>query len=211
MSSAAATPRHIAPTALRGANLRAMNGFGEIDEQQLVDLARRDRAAFAELYRRHVQAVHAFVRRRTSTPHDADDITAVTFEKALQHLHRYRHGTAGIIGWLYKIATNEIIDQARRRQRQQSARGQRALRLLHDGSVDAAVARNESAASDAQLAAALDRLPDRYNLVLSLRYVAGLEPAEVAAALSITPGNCAVLTHRALAALRTELQKETPR
>ncbi|MDP2293288.1 MAG: RNA polymerase sigma factor [Actinomycetota bacterium] len=187
-----------------------MNGFGEIDEQQLVDLARRDRAAFAELYRRHVQAVHTFVRRRTSTPHDADDITAVTFEKALQHLHRYRHGPSGIVGWLYRIAANEIIDQARRRQRQQSTRGQRALRMLHDGATDLAAGR-DAVDGDAQLAAALDRLPDRYNLVLSLRYVAGLEPADVAAQLSITPGNCAVLTHRALAALRTELQKEAPR
>jgi len=180
---------------------------GEIDEQRLVDLARHDAAAFTELYRSNVQAVSAFVRRRTGSAHDADDITAVTFERAFTKLHRYQPGPAGFVGWLYRIATNEIIDQARRRTRQQSTRSQRALRLLHD----IATPTVDETASDPALIAALDRLPDRYNTVLSLRFIAGLEPSEVAAQLNITAGNCAVLTHRALSALRALLDPEVPR
>ena len=39
----------------------------------------------------------------------------------------------------------------------------------------------------------------------------GLEPSDVAAQLNITTGNCAVLTHRALAALRALLDTEVSR
>jgi len=40
--------------------------------------------------------------------------------------------------------------------------------------------------------------------------VAGLEPAEVAAHLGISVGNCAVITHRALNALRAQLEGTHP-
>jgi RNA polymerase sigma-70 factor (ECF subfamily) len=191
----------------RGDNLRLMNHYGEIDEHALVDLARRDRAAFAEVYSRNVKAVYAFVRRRTGNAHDADDVTAVTFERALRSLPRYKASGSelGILGWLYRIATNEIIDQARKRSRQQTVRGQRALRLLHN-ETEAIGASDET---DPLLLAALDSLPDRYNTVLSLRYIAGLDVADVAAHLRISSGNCAVLTHRALGALRTALHERT--
>ena len=182
-----------------------MNSYSEIGELRLVDLARHDSAAFAELYQRNVQAVHAFAQRRTGTTHDADDITAVTFERALRKLSSYRPGTSGLIGWLYRIASNEIIDQARRRERQHSQRGQQALRLLHEQPNSDATA--EAPEADPELIAALDHLSDRYNAVLSLRFIAGLDPADTATRLGISPGNCAVLTHRALAALRAQLLK----
>lgn len=186
------------------ANLMIMATTGDEDDARLAQRALHDPAAFAELYRRHVQAVHAFVRRRTNGAHDADDITAVTFERALRALPKFDTGGTGVLPWLYRIATNEIIDQARKRSRQQSDRSQRALRLLHDPS-----APDAHTTGDPALIAALDRLPDRYNTVLSLRFIAGLEPSEVATHMGITEGNCAVLTHRALAALRKQLDKDT--
>ena len=181
-----------------------MNGYGGVDEHQLVDLARTDTDAFAELYRRHVQALHAFAQRRTGSQHDADDVTAVTFERAMRSLHRYQPSEAGVVGWLYRIAANEIIDQARRRQRSRSPRAQRALHMVQPQEL---AAPGEPTGDDPRLVAALDRLNDRYHTVLSLRFVAGLTPGEVAAQLGISEGNCAVLTHRALAALRTQLEK----
>ncbi|MDO8364783.1 MAG: RNA polymerase sigma factor [Actinomycetota bacterium] len=214
MSSAAAIPQRAARRHSADANLRVMEMYGEVDEHRLVDLARTDRAAFAEMYRRHVQEVHAFARRRTGSAHEAEDVTAATFERALRGLHQYRHTPSGLRAWLFRIATNEIIDQARRRERLRSARGQRALHVLHaDSTGDADADHRDSAGAfggvsgDPQLIAALDRLPDRYNTVLSLRFIAGLEPADVATHMGITAGNCAVLTHRALAALRKQLNE----
>ena len=186
-----------------------MHELSEIGERSLVDLARRDRDAFAELYRRNVQAVHAFARRRTGAAADAEDITAVTFERALRSLHRFDPARGSFVAWLYRIATNEIIDQARRRQRRNTPRNQAILRAVVAGEEadppDAAFTAGTE--GDGELLAALNTLNDRYNTVLSLRFIAGLEVADVAAHLGITAGNCAVLTHRALAALRRQLEK----
>ncbi|MBI4882535.1 MAG: sigma-70 family RNA polymerase sigma factor [Actinobacteria bacterium] len=179
-----------------------MTSYGEVDESTLVGLARLDMTAFAELYRRNVQTIYAFAHRRTGNAQQAEDITAITFERALRSLHTYQANGSGFIAWLTRIATNEIIDQARRRQRQHSERGQRALRLLHEQSF---APDEDDDHGDPALIAALARLPRRYNTVLSLRFVGGLTPSEVATHLGISPTNCAVLTHRALAALRKEL------
>lgn len=203
MTSATAGPPYLMQR-FAGANLRAMDGYREVDEHRLVDLARTDTEAFAELYRRHVHAIHAFVQRRTGNRDEADDVTAVTFERALRNLHRYRAGEVGVVGWLYRIAANEIVDQARRRHRSRSPRAQRAIHLVQPAEV---AGPGDAFGGDPHLIAALDRLNDRYQTVLSLRFIAGLTPAEVAAQLGITEGNCAVLTHRALAALRTQLEK----
>ncbi|HEY0520575.1 MAG TPA: hypothetical protein VGC84_13855, partial [Ilumatobacteraceae bacterium] len=57
-----------------------------IDEEQLVERARSDRAAFAELYRLHVESVHAFAYRRSGSREVAEEATSATFEKALRSI-----------------------------------------------------------------------------------------------------------------------------
>src|SRR5262245_46224802 len=51
-------------------------------EHELVERARTDPDAFAELYRRYVHAVHAFAYRRSRSMEVADEITSSTFERA---------------------------------------------------------------------------------------------------------------------------------
>ena len=55
--------------------------------------------------------------------------------------------------------------------------------------------------------AALDKLSPRYQRVLSLRYLSGLEHEEAAKAMGVTRSLMAVLTHRATKALGRELQR----
>ena len=56
------------------------------------------------------------------------------------------------------------------------------------------------------LRSALDRLTDRQRLVVVLRYFADLPDAEIAEALGLRPGSVRSLAHRAIAALREELE-----
>ena len=58
----------------------------EPDEQNLIERARRDPQAFAELYDRYVDRIYAYVFRRTGEVVLAQDVTSATFEKALRHL-----------------------------------------------------------------------------------------------------------------------------
>jgi RNA polymerase sigma factor (sigma-70 family) len=55
---------------------------------------------------------------------------------------------------------------------------------------------------------AMRELPDRQREVLTLRYVAELSDAEIAAATGLTPGGVRSASSRGLAALRTTLGEQ---
>lgn len=56
------------------------------------------------------------------------------------------------------------------------------------------------------LRTAVDRLTDRQRLVVVLRYFADLRDEEIAEALGVRPGTVRSLAHRAIAALRGEME-----
>ncbi len=75
-------------------------------DAELILAARRDPEAFAELYRRHVEALYRFFRARV--PHDAaGELTAETFAQAALSLRRFRDVAGGSAApWLFGIARN---------------------------------------------------------------------------------------------------------
>jgi RNA polymerase sigma factor (sigma-70 family) len=74
-----------------------------------------DRHAFSELVRRHQSAVRATLRRLTSGNHAlADDLAQDTFMLAYRNLKSFRQ-EAQFSTWLYRIATNAYLADARKR------------------------------------------------------------------------------------------------
>jgi DNA-directed RNA polymerase specialized sigma24 family protein len=86
---------------------------GERDEE-LALAARSDPAAFGLLYDRHRLTVFRYLRTRTVDEDDAAELTAVTFERALTAMPRYRPTGGGFPAWLLRIARNAAIDAGRR-------------------------------------------------------------------------------------------------
>lgn len=175
------------------------------DDRELVERARTDRSAFAELYRRHVDAVHAFAYRRSGSRDVAEEATSATFEKALRSIASFEWRPAGVRPWLYRIASNEVANIYRRTAVASGPRGQLALRALTPD-VDA-VSSVDIASSPAggALHRALNELPVRYRAVLTLRYLSGLSADEAAASLGCSKAMLAVTLHRAVGALRKKL------
>jgi RNA polymerase sigma-70 factor (ECF subfamily) len=83
-------------------------------DDELAVAARSDADAFAHLYLRHRLTVYRYARSRTSSEDDAIDLTALTFERALSAIGRYRPSGSGFVAWLLRIARNAAIDQQRR-------------------------------------------------------------------------------------------------
>ncbi len=78
-------------------------------------VVRDDRHAFSELVRRHQSAVRTTLRRLTAGNHAlADDLAQDTFMLAYRNLGSFRH-EAGFSTWLYRIATNAYLADARKR------------------------------------------------------------------------------------------------
>jgi RNA polymerase sigma-70 factor (ECF subfamily) len=74
-----------------------------------------DRHAFSELVRRHQSAVRATLRRMTAGNHAlADDLAQETFMLAYRNLKSFRQ-EAQFSTWLYRIATNAYLADARKR------------------------------------------------------------------------------------------------
>jgi len=177
------------------------------NDGELVARARRDPGAFSALYRRYVDRIYAFAHRRTWTREAAEDVTAATFERAYRHLERFDTTGAGFGPWLYRIASNELVDHYRREGRSKSKRGQRALRVLADTPAVDDVDRIERDEEVRAMLAALADLRPRYQEALTLRYLSGLSADDAAHAMGCSKPVLAVTLHRALGSLRRAVER----
>jgi len=178
-----------------------------VDDRELVVKARLDPSAFGALYRRYVSRIFAFAHRRTWTREAAEDVTAATFERAYRNLDRFDIDGAGFGPWLYRIAANELVDHYRREGRSRSNRGQRALRSLADDETYDDLEGIERDDEIADMLTALDTLRPRYQQALTLRYLSGLSAEDAADAMGCSKPVLAVTLHRALGALRREVER----
>lgn len=90
-----------------------MEATKRTDQQLLVD-AREDPEAFAAFYRRHAEAVLAYLLYRTRDPEQALDLTAETFAIALAGHGKFRPARGPARGWIFGIAKNVLLDSQRR-------------------------------------------------------------------------------------------------
>src|SRR6478672_4767148 len=97
-----------------------------------------DRHAFAELVKRHQSSVRACLRKLTAGNHAlADDLSQETFVLAWRNLKSFRQ-EARFSTWLYRIATNCWLAQARKRR--EELLGDRDDAVADDDADDASVA-----------------------------------------------------------------------
>src|SRR5215211_7538232 len=84
--------------------------------ERLVAEARSgDEWAFGMIFDHYHEAIYRFIASRVQRPSDAEDLTQLVFVKALEALPRYESRGVPFGGWLFRLARNAIIDQARTR------------------------------------------------------------------------------------------------
>jgi RNA polymerase sigma-70 factor (ECF subfamily) len=108
-----------------------------VSDEQLIArvVVQDDRYAFSELVRRHQSGVRATLRRLTAGNHAlADDLAQETFLAAYRNLRSFRQ-EARFSTWLYRIATNAFLADARKRR--EELLGDRDGELADDGDDDA--------------------------------------------------------------------------
>ena len=168
-----------------------------------------DREAFGDLCDRYGRIVGALAFQKVGNAPDADDVVQEAFLKAYAALgeleDRERFGS-----WLYGIALRAAIDHHRRRGRRPGAAV--SLDALRDRRVD--VASGAEPASDGlerrenaeKVLEALGELPDKYRLVLTLRYQKFMSYKDISEHLGEPSGTVANRIHRAAAMLREKLK-----
>lgn len=164
---------------------------------------------FEDVYEQHVWDVYGFLAYRLGSRADAEDLTQVTFERALRAWPRFDPEIASARTWLLAIARNALIDHHRR----DRSAGERSISAGEVGAAElpATPGPEEAAFGPApELAAALGRLSEREREVLALRFGGDLGGQEIAALLGITLANVQQLSSRALRKLRSELADQPP-
>jgi RNA polymerase sigma-70 factor (ECF subfamily) len=178
------------------------------DERELVERARADRRAFAELYRRYVTRVYAFAYKRSGSTQVAEDVTSTTFERALRGLPTFEWRAGGFGAWLFRIAANELTNHYRRRERTGSIKMQRAFGMyVADAVSSGEFDRVERLGSADVIRDAMATLNDRYQEAIALRYLSGLSHEDAAKAMGLSKPAMAVTMHRAMAALRKAIEQ----
>ncbi|GAA4720162.1 RNA polymerase sigma factor [Nocardioides conyzicola] len=179
-------------------------------DPQVVAASVHDPSAFAEIYSRHADDVHRYLRRRLGSD-VADDLTADTFVAAFGARARFDLAAASARPWLFGIASNLAA-----KHRRSEIRGLRAFARTGVDPVasewsDGADDRVSAQALNRELAAALSELSAGDRDVLLLVAWAELSYAEVAAALQLPVGTVRSRLNRARRTVRTTLSPGTER
>ena len=184
------------------------------EHPQDLQLARRlvagDEQEFARFFDEYYPRVFRFALARLRRDTDAaDEMAQQTLCRALRKLHLYR-GEASLFTWLCQICRHEIHDHVQLRARDAA----RYVSIDDDPAIRAAL---ESLPADAHgdparvasradvlglVQVVLDYLPAGYGNALEWKYVEGLEVAEIAARLQVTPLAAESLLARARRAFR---------
>jgi|SRR5215211_7479273 len=170
---------------------------------------RESRASrFASAYDEHVWQVYGYLAYRLHSADDAEDLTQLTFERALKAWDRFDARRASLGTWLLAIARNALVDHYRR------DRSKLHEPFVNDEEISAAIGYREPEPDrlglSPDLAAGLERLGDREREVIALRFGGDLTGPEIAKLTGLSLANVQQLLSRSLRRLRAELEKSEP-
>jgi RNA polymerase sigma factor (sigma-70 family) len=151
---------------------------------------------FEALYRATVDDLYAYAATLLRDRGAAEDVVAATFERAYRRMASFDARRGSPRQWLFGIARHAALDELRR---------QRRAAPLH-AEPDARLAAVDDDAADpvrrATVRAALAGLDARDRELVALKFFAGLDNAEIAGVLGISPTNAGTRLHRAVRRLR---------
>ncbi len=184
------------------------------DETGLLDALRAgDERAFERLVRDNGPRLLAVARRILGEDEEARDAVQDAFAAAFRNLDRFQGGSR-LSTWLHRIAVNAALMRLRTRKRKPeqplepllpafSEDGHHAQPFAAwDEPIDVAIERGENRRLVREQ---IERLPEKYRIVLLLRDIEGLSTEETAAALGTTANAVKIRLHRARQALRSLL------
>jgi RNA polymerase sigma-70 factor, ECF subfamily len=175
------------------------------EEQRLIEAAQRDPEAFGAIYDRYFDRIYAYAYHHTGQQADAEDVTAQTFKQAFENIGRFQWRGVPFGAWLYRIASNVMTGQLRKRR--PTASFEEAIKLPGENlSPEDSFLTGER---NAELLAQVRRLPEYQRQAILLRFGQNLSYAEIARSINRTEGAVKQLIHRALVTLRENMNQSS--
>ena len=187
-------------------------------EKQLIEQAKKDPQAFAEIYEEYYGPIFGYILKRVGNVTVAQDITSETFFKALDRLWQFKWKNVSISSWLYRIATNEMNQHFRKNKKIHASieelleKSGIELEDEHDLREEVIAQEEELARSDQWREAqkAISKLSEKYQEVLSLRYFEDKKIKEISEILGKREGTVKSLLSRGTKKLRSIMSETQP-
>ncbi len=184
-----------------GPDSRAWRGAESAEDGALLArIAERDAAAFRIVCDRHLGPVTGLARRILGDDAEAEDIAQETFLRLWRSGGAIEIGPSGLRPWLRRVASNLCIDRVRSRRR---------VDVTDEVPEKAEPASQQLGLEQQHLAervsAALQGLPERQRIALTLFHYEGLSMVEVGALLEVSDEAVESLLGRARRSLKATL------
>jgi RNA polymerase sigma-70 factor (ECF subfamily) len=175
------------------------------DEQLVAATIQGDASAFGIIVERYWNMAVAIALSKINNLVEADDVAQESFIKAYSQLRRLRDPSR-FAGWLSKIVAQESTNLLRKHARNRPVSSCEidnlealALASAHDGNPGLTT---EQAHFVRQT---VSKLPEKFQKVIIMRFVAGLSAVQIAKHLGRRHGTVRVWLHRAYQILRKDL------
>ncbi len=154
-----------------------------------------------EIYEHLLPRVFHFFCYKTGDRLIAEELTAITFEKAWISRENYKKDMGAFQFWLFGIAQKVAVDYFRRNRHEVSL-----------DAVDIPSSQNVEKEMEFQmdferLASILNTLPDRERSLVALKYGADLNNREIARQTGLSESNVGTILFRAVTKLREQWEK----
>lgn len=178
-----------------------------MEEKELVRRTMEgDEEAFGVLVKKYRTKVFNLAYSLTRDRDAADDLAQESFIKAYFALPRFKL-KSGFGTWLYRIAMNTVKDYLRKKGKiREVAFGKEIEHLvIQEDEMERKEKKQQEEQNRRLVHEAIQSLPEKYQLILSLRDIQGFSYGEIADILNISPGTVDSRLHRARKSLRKKI------
>ncbi len=173
-----------------------------MEELKYIEAAKKDPSQFRYFYDKYYKEIFLFVNRRTDDEEVTADITQQVFLKAMQNLSNYEYRGIPLSAWLYRIASNEVMQYFRdgSKVRTVSMESSDLKDLIDDDIVD----------HDKREAAleAVQKLSSPDLEMIEMRFFEKKSFHEIASIKGITENHAKVKTYRIIDKIRSFISQE---
>lgn len=175
-------------------------------DREIIELfnSGRQEEAFKSIVDAYTERLYWHIRRFLCSHEDTDDLLQDVFIKIWAALPSFR-GESGLYTWLYRIATNEVLNHLRK---------QRFKAMISLESASAALERKidedpyfNGDHMQRELQKAIQRLPEKQRIVFNLRYFDEMKYEEIAEITGTSVGALKASYHHASTKIKGDLQK----
>jgi RNA polymerase sigma-70 factor (ECF subfamily) len=178
-----------------------------MEEKELVQQSKEgNEEAFASLVKKYKTKIFNLAWSLTRDRETADDLAQEAFIKAYIALPKFQF-KSGFGTWLYRITVNHVNDYLRKKSKMSKMLFEKMKETTHFQEDEMKKIEKEQIGEQRKILVreCLKTMPEKYQVIISLRDIQGFTYEEITKILKISPGTVDSRLHRARKMLRQKL------